>query len=90
MYHARHVEHNGVSSKGETNRFKYTLRVFDNSKDSKEGIGDCRIQLRSSRVHDGLVDLVPRQKQELIAFEFLESAELKELYASMQISNPLL
>lgn len=90
MYHARHVNTVASQATARPRDLSITLRFFDNSKDSKERIGDCRIQLCSSRVKDGLVDLVPWQKQELIAFEFLESADLKELYASMQISNPLL
>jgi hypothetical protein len=66
------------------------MEILYDLKDSKERISDSRIQLGSSSVQDGLVNLVPCQEQELVAFKFLKSTELEKLYASMQIANPLL
>ena len=82
--------HNWGHAKEKPSGFSIHCSFFYGSKDSEERIGDGRIQLHSSCVQDSLVDFFPCQKQELVAFKFIKSTELQELYAPMQISNPLL
>ncbi|XP_044374741.1 uncharacterized protein [Triticum aestivum] len=56
-------------------------RECPDSYNSKERIGDCRVALGSSDIQDGLVNLVPCQKQDFVAFRFLKPAQLEKIYA---------
>uniref|UniRef100_M8CK20 Uncharacterized protein n=1 Tax=Aegilops tauschii TaxID=37682 RepID=M8CK20_AEGTA len=56
-------------------------RECPDSYNSKERIGDCRVALGSSDIQDGLVNLVPCQKQDLVAFRFIKPAQLEKIYA---------